>query len=844
MTRFSFFLIAAFFIPALANAQECSPATEASSAILTSKLQDLNNRSRRAQARLDSQAFQVGDLTDEARQALSAPPQLPQMSETFFDSENTIAWTCDADGAPTPSVEEYEAALALYETDLTTFEAALRARSAEIAAALAAPAAPPQVAAGDADPEGPTDGGETEQEDPGAGGGTAEAEPDVLPGPGQGAAPDAGGSTETTNAQPLSDPDNPNLFRRVISLPNARLHTSMDMDSAAEPLPTFSVLYVFEEGNTGNADWLRVATSLREGDQGWVPNDQTLDWTSMLVMEFTRKGKRNDVLFFENDQALSDIVNSFSFATEAAELYSGIETERKRLASEPGTPPVWDQRLVAIEPPVAVTFTNDPYLLPILDWREELFDGTIETTLLQVAAVPADAASIQENDRANRGTNLEQAALNDGIFRVGVVFVVDTTVSMRPFIERTYQTIQSFYDSFQEMETANFVSFGLVGYRDSIANNANLDYVTRLFQPLDTEADARSVLTNMRQMRESDAPTIGFREDAFAGITDAIEQNDWAPYDARIIILVTDASARTGSDQLAKYPGNTVQSVADLAANNNTAILPIHLLTPANQRNGDAAAAADQYRALAASTGDQGNDKYIALDATDEDRFLSELKDATRAIASALLTINRGDVLDAELEEIPTEPSIASAITSEIFRAQLESLAVAADGSAPNFLAGWAADKDLSDPDLQALEVKVFLTRNQLSTLDKRLGDILDAFRSGGDDPTAFFENLQNLAAQTATDPDLVRGGMDDRAAMQAIMPAFLANLPYKSEILDLDREFWGSISVAQRSEFIERLDGKRKIYEQTFANTNIWQSFGADDPSLQATAVSLSTLP
>ena len=480
--------------------------------------------------------------------------------------------------------------------------------------------------------------------------------------------------------------------------------------------------------------------------------------------------------------------------------------------SSPERKPRRDQRRVAIEPQTGVTFANNPYLLPILDWREELFDGTTETTLLQVAAVPADAEIIQKNDRANAGTDLSAAALNDGVFRVGVVFVVDTTISMRPFIDRTYQTIQTFYDSFQEMETANYVSFGLVGFRDDFTNNQNLEYTTRVFQPLYSGADADLVLTNMRQMVEAKSPTIGFREDSYAGVLDAVQQNDWSEYDARVVVLITDASARTGNDRLAKYSGNTAQSVAELANNNRTAIIPIHLLTPTNQKNGDAATAATQYKVLGSQTGASGNDKYIALDATDEDEFLRQLKSATREIAGALLTINSGEVLDAELEEIPAEPTVASAIVSEIFRAQLESLAVSADGSAPNFLAGWAADRDLGDPNINTLEIKVFLTRNQLSTLDKRLSDILDAFRSCGDDPNAFFENLQNLAAQTATDPDIVRKGFDDRAAMQAIMPAFLSNLPYKSEILDLDREFWGSISVAQRSEFIERLDGKRKI--------------------------------
>lgn len=835
----------------LAFAQECNAQATGAGIELKSEFKSLANQTRKFAARLDKQSFDMMTLSEAALGKVPAAPVPPAMDEAYFSPKGDLLWACDAEGLPTPSVEDYRAKIAQYSAELEAFKTALKDRDAAIATAESG-AAVPDVNAPD------TEVTEELVEDDAP---TAEA---AVPATETSAdtamaeeAPAAEASTEAADAEmveaapaqaePLKDAQNPNLFRRVISLPNTTIRDLPDMAQDAEGLPTFSVLYVFDESAANGTYWLKVSSSLREGTQGWVERDKTLDWSSMLVMKFAPKGKRSDVLFFENDTDLRDVVNNFTYAEEARALYEGIAQERARLKSEPDSQPEWDNRLVAIEPATAVTFENQPYLLPILDWQEELFDGTIETTLLKVAAVPADAANIQQDDRENRGTDLEEAALNDGVFRVGVMFVVDTTISMQPYIERTYDTIRTFYDSFQEMETASFVSFGLMGFRDEMEGREDLEYTTKLFQPLDVDAPPDQILSNMRRATEAKAPTLEFKEDVYAGILDTVEMVDWAPYDARLIVLITDASARTGEDARARYIGNTAESVAEAARAKNIAIVPIHLISPANQKNGDAAVAEEQYRVLA-QTGDANNDKYFAFEGADVDGFSRELGVMARSIAGATLAANSASLVvpqdadvDVELEEVPIA-TVGTAVTQEVFRAQLESLAVASNGRAPNFLAGWTADKDLTDPNVSTLDVSVFLTRNQLSTLDKQLASILDAFRSGGDDPTAFFENLQNLAAQTATDPDVVRN--DDRAAMRAILPTFLQNLPYKSEVLQLDREFWNSLSNANRSEFIEQLVAKRKVYETLFESTELWQGFGANDPLLQVTPVRLTNLP
>lgn len=646
--------------------------------------------------------------------------------------------------------------------------------------------------------------------------------------------------------QPLTLADAPEIFQRVLSLPEMRLAQTAGAEYG-QSLPVFSTLYVYDTQDAQGSEWLQVGADLQNGPQGWVRKSHTVDWSTMLVMQFAPRGKqRNRVLFYENDGPLRDLISGPFHASAAKTLYSALSAEQEESRATPGYPPQWNGDLVGIEPDLALRFDDKPYLLPILDWRREMFDGVTDTTLVKVAALPAAPASaIAARDTASFASSAAEAAQNNDEFRVGVVFVVDTTISMRPFIERTKSTIASFYDAFQRFSTTEKVSFGLTGFRaDPSANPRGIGYTTRLYQPLDAGAEPSAILRNMSRMQEAAAPTRQFAEDSLAGVVDAIRDNDWSAYDARIVVLITDASALGGS--ASKYPDMSVERVREMARSENITIVPVHLLTEANAK-GDAEIAREQYQALS-RTGDLAQDKYLAVDAADPDHFGEIIGDMAEVIARSVMKANAGELLvapepaPAQVQPAP-ESRLAEIVSNEIFRAQLENLSRSSTGDgAPAFLAGWAADRDLVQPEIETLEVSVYLTRNQLSTLDKRLASVIEAFRSGGQDPQTFFANLQMLAAQTATDPDRVRH--DDRAVIEEILPAFLRKLPYRSEVLRLNQSYWASMSVSQQQEFIEALETRRRIYADLFEQSALWTELGSDDPGLQATPVRLTSLP
>ncbi|WP_353476168.1 hypothetical protein PVT71_24755 (plasmid) [Salipiger sp. H15] len=857
-------LFASALLSLPANAQsECVGEYAAQKRDLVSGFATAGKTARRLTARLDAQEMRIGKLSGKTGVELIPPaPELPDIAPLQSDEVAGCTEPMDAEASRLEGLTR----------DLETFGAALQSREAVIAQIEVGelPARPVETSPATTSqaPEG------VQAEEPE----TAVAQPmpaDETPADAPAIetvetveAGEAESSDKTTAkepsapAQPLLTPtftplaleDAPDLFQRVIALPGMMLRPEPGEGEDVQALPVFSVLYVFERRDIAGVSWLQVGGSLTDGPQGWVSSERVLDWSTMLVMQFAPRGKRNPVLFFDNDGSLVDMISGPFYQTESTALYQSLIDERAKIADDPAHEAQWPTQLIAVEPETAVRFDDRPYLLPILDWRSEMFDGTVDTTLVKVAAVPSALSSrIGTRDEASMTASATAAALEDDEFRVGVVFAIDTTISMRPFIERTYQAIRGFYDAFSRYETSQYVSFGLVGFRDTLESNGDaLEYVTRVFQPLDPEVPVASVLSNMEQMREARASSLGFAEDSIAGLVDAIDQNDWSPYDARLVILVTDASART--DARSKYPDMSLERLREKARSQNITLVPIHLQTPANSK-GDAEVARAQYRVLS-QTGDLSDEKYIPLDATTDEAFARELTAMAEKIAAQIMVANAGMVVREpdEMEPVPeplpataaprapSEGRLAEIVGNDIFRAQLESLGRVEGSAAPAFLAGWASDRDLSNPEVETLEVSVYLTRNQLSTLDKRLSEIIGAFREGGSDPQTFFANLQFLAAQTTTDPDSLRQG--DRAAIEAILPGFLKKLPYRSQVLRLDQSYWASMSVAQQQEFIEALESRRRIYSDLFGQTEIWADFGAGDPGLEATPVRLVNLP
>ena len=120
-----------------------------------------------------------------------------------------------------------------------------------------------------------------------------------------------------------------------------------------------------------------------------------------------------------------------------------------------------------------------------------------------------------------------------------MVFVIDTTSSMGPYIDRAREVVRHLYDRLGAKGLLENTSFGLVAYRNNMdrePQRSRLEYVTCIFQRLDGEADpcarrlgvrSQGLLDALDHMTTAKVSTHRWDEDAAAGLYDALYELDW-----------------------------------------------------------------------------------------------------------------------------------------------------------------------------------------------------------------------------------------------------------------------------------------------------------------------------
>jgi serine/threonine-protein kinase PpkA len=545
-------------------------------------------------------------------------------------------------------------------------------------------------------------------------------------------------------------------------------------------------------------------------------------------MQYAPRGQRNRVVMFKSHQALSALVTAGDGAAKAKAMIEQIEAGH----ADPNV-------LAAVEPKAAVNPHNAFYLMPILLWDEADFADGTPTRLLQIAGVnrlpphprpaPAPPPPAQK-------------------FRIGIVFVLETSNSMGPYLERTKEMIRQTYRALAAAGTADRVEIGLVGYRANADRDNRLEYTTRVFQPLALDAAPGQILAHLDDIHNARARSPGWDEDAIAGLYAAMNDLDWQPYAARIIVIVADSGAIGGNNPMARYPGVDIGNIVEIAGRKNIVIFPVYLMTPRGARLGNRARALAQWHTLG-QTGDATRDKFTGIQAgaigpfgAALDRFSQSLVETVGTLA-ANHPIARPPVPPSPRNDGDAAAGIGQALVNELFRAQAEYLGTVAGTPAPTFFSAWVCDRDLVDPALPALQVRVFLTRNQLNELGASLARILDEAKRARLSPQTFFDNLQRLSAVMSSDPNR-QGAADGFATIGNLLPAYLKALPYRSKVLRMTQSIWLDLGLTGQQEFIDELESKLRSYRDIEQDNTSWVDLGGGDRGSEVYPVALAELP
>ena len=665
---------------------------------------------------------------------------------------------------------------------------------------------------------------------------------------------------------------------RVLSRAFSTIYSAPDTGSATvqENVPAFQSFFVYEKKPAASDldpyTWYRVGTDNRGTIVGWMHSDDAFEWKQTMCLSYTHPEGRHPVLMFERREGLEKYTAMPAEQRRSAvqKLYQEIDTGR--------IPP--DFPVVTVEPKMAVDISKQFYLLPILDFDSLEIDDR-EARILKLAAVTrGDATARQSSDiRKNKDyldtavAGPEQAAAAKvRELAIDVVWVMDTTNSMQPYIDQTLKALEkSSREIARNASVGRALRFGIWAYRDS-TEIPGIGYDVKNFTPV--LQDVETFTTTLKGVRASTVGSQGYAEDMFSGIKAAIDRTAWTPDALRIVILVGDAPAHEAGHKWNMSKMNA-ETLRQLANDQKITILALHIKDPQARKYHERTE--EQFRALSTNPGVQ-EAAYFTTASDDLEGFDRITTRITGPIIS-LLAKAKGSGTGPAMQEGGGKQAVAAAGTdtapagpdrpvnldllgedtagggtgdrSGVEQQTRENLKAAlvqwlgsqAGVQAPRDVVAWVTDKDLIDSEIQALEVRLLINKRQLDSLRTTLQMILTAGRTGqisGDD---FFSSLQAAAASTARDPELIRRAKS--LAQTGLIPEFLQGLPYTSRIMDMTNELWNSWSVDDQDMFLADLEARIMAYETIHDSPEGWVQLNrSDDPGDYVYPITLDLLP
>jgi hypothetical protein len=613
-----------------------------------------------------------------------------------------------------------------------------------------------------------------------------------------------GAMVSNSGNKPLLMTGKRNLYQRVLTLPGANLfpQRKLTLENPIQ-LPTFSLYYVYDRvRDDSQQEWLQVGLGRKGQLVGWISSNKTLAWNHGLTLTFRKPLNDQDrVLLFRDKESIREL----------AETYDQPRYEKLYEAATSGSL-IQGSPVIAIQPTQDIDIRKNFYLLPIHDY-EEIYLNNSTARLLKVSSIPLHDQKSRNKDTLKRPSNNSYTA--------NIVFVIDSTLSMGPYIERTREAVRKVYDSLEQKSLLGSVQFGLVAFRDNPSVVPDIDYLTRRFVSLKQGNNAASFMKSVESLKSAQSSSKDFVEDSYAGILSALNEMDWASDSARFIVLITDAGARDEGDPLATT-GLDAARLSQLAQEKNTAIFVLHLLTSDPKANHELAAR--QYRQLSQYP-NVGN-LYYGVPTGDLFEFGQVLDSLAGQISNQ---ITESDVVNKN--QSPASPNTQlAALQTKVAKLghalRMRYIKSNQNDKAPDVFNAWLLDKSFSDTEKETIDVRVLLTRDQLSDLYDVLKKVLETAEQGLISPNNFLGELKSLAATITRDPkQLATAGQGNSLAELGFVREYIEDLPYTGEVMNLSLQDWQSWSVTEQVGFLRRLEEKITYYEALHDHVDLWVS-------------------
>ena len=635
-------------------------------------------------------------------------------------------------------------------------------------------------------------------------------------------------------AAPLLQPGKTTLYQRVVTHPNAKLYNGPTRDAKMiNDVRTFTVMYIYQK----TATRFQVGVNLTHPD-GWIDRNLVTEWPQAITMLFTDRTGRDPVLFFKDlpsiqatcqAESVKDVVNKY------------LQLIRQNRGEVPANLPI-----IATEPLETQVAEKNFYLLPVLNIDTQYKD----LSLLEVASIDPGLPGKSQSGRPNAGGE------DNPDLKIAFAFVIDTTISMGPYIKQTVDLVQHLYNVLEKSPYADKMAFAVVAFRSNVAKTPGIEYTAKVVCDFTTVKDRAKLENALKTVQEAAISTHDVNEDSFAGITEAANKLSWEKYGSRVMLMVSDAGPLAAGDPTSKT-GLSPQALADYLRTKRIYLTAVHIKGAKNRQNHRYAAQA--YRELTMQSDNRAS--YIAIEAQNHNQGAQSFKRTANVLATSyakLLTAAATGKFLPKPEAVPAnkvlspEEEARRIAASTGYAMQLQFLGNRQRSVAPTVVKAWIADADLAKLEntaggapVLACEPAVLLTKGQLSHLYQQMKLLLqaseEAFLNGDAD---LFGQIRSAAVQMSLDPKQFELNPERNLAENKLLDEVLLDLPYKSQVSGMTQQDWESMSTGARQSFISRLKALLARYEEYDHDSTHWESFGATNPNDWVYRVPLKMLP
>lgn len=601
--------------------------------------------------------------------------------------------------------------------------------------------------------------------------------------------------------EPLLMDGKSSLYQRVLLRAPTQASAEQNGGGSVRQLLPLTQLYVFDRQNGR----LEVGPTKSGKRLYWIDEENTIEWRQNIVGVFESTANISRPLLFDDYDTMIDIVVSEDPAIDAAALRAEALDAEKTGGQVDG--------IAALGPRNTVDLVENPYVLPILSAEEEIFENGTFVNLLEVAVASSNAAPSQAPSAPTPAAPKP--------FKTGIVFVVDTTTSMGPYIDATRAAVNQLYATLSQRGLSEQVSFGLVGFRDNLLGSPKAGYDAQVFVDLNQGFDEKNFFRGVSIMEEANSSTRNVREDSFYGIEHAITQMDWSQFDGRYIILVTDASPRTEEDPLSQTGLSADGVRTSIQQRLQGALITLLIIDDASD---DARRAARLYEIASGQPnsppllrGINGrNQETLARD------YMQAVLQISEVISRQIDAFNQG----GDVQESVEEDAMLQAVENAGRAMQLAYLGRTGGAQVPPIFQAFVADRDFEETSRKPLSIRVLVNKDQLSDLFQSLDIVVEEAEANITKPEDFFPKVLAAAVRMGRDPQDVAQGQDATLGDLTVIGEMLSGLPYESTIMKITQKDWIRMSAAEQITIVNGMRDRIERYRRYNQSTHLWSRY------------------